>query len=111
MTVRTLAATAAFALALIGAVQADEIRPAHGASIDLGRLSGVAYYTVDGDRFRVVATLAQDATAAPVRFEASLVSGQSVVLSSPGQTGGAPVAVEISRRNDQVFVQRAAVSN
>ena len=52
---------AAFALASIGAAHAEGIRPTEGRSIDLGELSGIAYYTVERDGFRVVATLAEGA--------------------------------------------------
>jgi MFS family permease len=51
-TFRTLLA-AAVAFASIGAAQAEDLRPTEGRSIDLGKLSGVAYYTVERDGFRV----------------------------------------------------------
>ena len=56
-TYRTILA-AAIGMASIGATHADGLRPIEGRSIDLGELSGVAYYTVERDGFRVVATLA-----------------------------------------------------
>jgi hypothetical protein len=48
---------AAFALACLDA-QADGLRPIDSMSIDLGEVSGVAYYTVERDGFHVVTTLA-----------------------------------------------------
>ena len=67
---------------LTGAAQASELQAVRGRSIDLGELAGVAYYTPESDGFRVVATLAQGESGAPVRFEAVLLRGQSVVLST-----------------------------
>jgi predicted aconitase len=104
-----LAAT--FALSALGAAHADELRPIQGRSIDLGEVSGVAYYTVERDGFRVVATVAQGEAGTPMRVEAVLGPGQSVVLSTPREAGVAPNAVEISRRDDQVLVYEAAVTN
>ena len=71
-------------------------------------MSGIAYYTVERNGFRVVATLAQEGQdGAPVRVEAVLAPGQSVVLSSARGAGAAPDAVEISRRDDRVLVREA----
>ena len=102
-------AAATLTLALTaGSARADVARPAEGRSIDLGEVSGVAYYTVERDGFRVVTTLAQGEAGTPVRFEAVLAPGQSVVLSTPGGVSVAPDAVEISRRDDRVLVRGAA---
>jgi hypothetical protein len=107
---RTILASV-FTLASIGAAHADELRPIEGRSIDLGEVSGVAYYTVERDGFRVVATLAQGETGTPVQFEAVLAPGQSVVLSTPREVGVVPSAVQITRQNDQVLVDEAVVMN
>ena len=111
MTIHRTILAAAFALASIGAAHADGLRPIEGRSIHLGEVSGVAYYTVERDGFRVVATLAQGEAGTPVRFEAVLAPGQSVVLSTPREAGAAPNAVEISRQGDRVLVHEAAVTN
>jgi hypothetical protein len=108
MSIRGTILAAAFTSALAGSAHADGPRPTEGRSIDLGEVSGVAYYTVERDGFRVVATLAQGEAGTPVRFEAVLAPGQSVVLSTPRGTGVTPEAVEISRRDDQVLVREAA---
>ena len=47
----------------------------------------------------------------PMRFEAVLAPGQSVVLSTPREVGVAAYAVEISRRGDQVQLHEVAVTN
>lgn len=113
MTIRHTILAAALALAAAtGAARADGLKPGQGQSIDLGAVSGVAYYTVERDGYRVVATLAQEGQdGAPVRVEAVLAPGQSVVLSTPRGAGTLPYAVEISRRADAVLVRRAAATN
>ena len=59
MTIRQTTLAAAFALAAIGPAHAEGLKPLEGQVIDLGDVSGVAYYTVERDGFRVVATLAK----------------------------------------------------
>ena len=110
MNTRRTIIAAAFALASIGTAVAEGPEPGQGQSIDLGAVSGVAYYTVERDGFHVVATLAQpgEDAAAPVRVEAVLAPGQSVILSSPRGVGAPPDAVEISRQADAVLVRKAA---
>lgn len=116
---------AAFALAVAGAAQADgprpieawstEARPLQAQPVEFGAVSGVASHTVERDGLRVVATLAQtDARGepgTPLRVEAVLAPGQSVVLSTPRGVGTAPDAVTIVRQDDRVLVCRAAVTN
>jgi len=110
MTIHRTIFAAAFALS-IGVAHADGLRPIEGQSIRLGEVSGVAYYTVERDGFRLVATLAQGEAGTPVRIEAVLASGQSLVLSAPSEAGATPNAVEISRHGDQVLVHKATVTN
>ena len=57
MKIRQTTLAAAFALAAIGPAHAEGLKPLQGQVIDLGDVSGVAYYTVERDGFRVVATL------------------------------------------------------
>ena len=38
-------------------VSAVELQPTHGKSIALGNVSGIAYYTVEADGYRVVAVV------------------------------------------------------
>jgi hypothetical protein len=111
MTIRSTILAATSALAFVGAAHADSLRPIEGRSIHLGEVSGIAYFTVERDGFRVVATLAQGENGTPVRVEAVLTSGQSVVLSTPREAGAAPDAVEISRQDDRVLVREAVVTN
>lgn len=101
MSVRTTLLAATAALATLGAAHAEGLRPVQAKSIDLGGVSGVAYYTVERDGFRVVTTLAQGERGTPVRMVAVLAPGQSVVLSTPNQER----TIEISRQADTVVVR------
>jgi hypothetical protein len=108
MSIRSTLLAAAFTLASLGAAHANGLRPIEGRSIDLGDVSGVAYYTVEPDGFRVVTTLAQGERGTPIRFVSVLAPGQRVVLSTPQAAG----ALEISRNGDSLFVRKAnAFSN
>ena len=111
MTIRHTTLAAALALASIGPAQAKGLKPLQGQVIDLGDVSGVAYFTVERDGFRVVATLAKkDADAVPVRVVAVLAPDQSLTLSTPREWGTAADAVEIIRRADTVLVHKAAAA-
>ena len=108
MSIRSTLLAAAFTLASLGAAHANGLRPIEGRSIDLGDVSGVAYYTVEPDGFRVVVTLAQGEAGTPIRFISVLAPGQRVVLSTPQQAG----ALEISRNGNSLLVRKVnAVSN
>lgn len=77
--------------------------------IDLGSVNGVAYYTEEAGRFRVVATLAQQ-EGLPIRVETVLAPGQSVVLSTAnGETG--LTSVELSRENNDPRILPVAATN
>jgi hypothetical protein len=85
MSIRSMLVAAAFALAPLGAAHADGLRPIDAKSIDLGEVSGVAYYTVERDGFHVVTTLAQGMAGTPIRVVSVLAPGQSVAFSTPGR--------------------------
>ena len=108
MSIRIMLVTAAFALASLEAAHADGSRPIGAMSIDLGEVSGVAYYTVQRDGFHVVTTLAQGTAGTSIRVVSVLASGQSVAFSTPHEAG----ALEISRNGDRVLVRKEkSVSN
>jgi hypothetical protein len=65
-------------------------------------------YTPESDGFRVVATLAQGQSGAPVRFEAVLLPGQTVVLSTIRVADAAPIAIKVSREGDRVLILDAS---
>jgi hypothetical protein len=109
MTIRQTTLAAAFALAAFGPAHAEGLKPLHGQIIDLGDVSGVAYYTVERDGFRVVATLAKkDEDAVPVRVVVVLAPGQSMTLSTPHKAGIPPDSLDFVRRADTVLVHKAA---
>ena len=76
MSIRSTLLAAAFTLTTLAAAQANGLRPIEGRSINLGDVSGVAYYTVEPDGFRVVTTLAQGEAGTPIRFVSVLAPGQ-----------------------------------
>ena len=99
-------ASAAAGLMIAGMAQASELAPMAGKSIELENISGVAYYTVEADGYRVVATVASSEDATPVRFTTTLAAGQKTVISVPRALGLSAVSVEISRVGDRVIVTK-----
>ena len=76
-----------------------------GMSLQRAELHGIAYYTVEDAGYSVVATLAgQDGT--PVRFESTLLPGQTVVVSIPGHRGSQGQTVEFARQGHRMLVDR-----
>ena len=68
----------------------------------------VAYYTIERDGFRVVATLAKkDEDAVPVRVVVVLAPDQNLTLSTPREAGTPADAVDFISRADTVLVQEA----
>ena len=76
MSIRSTLLAAAFTLTTLASAHANGLRPIEGRSINLGDVSGVAYYTVEPDGFRVVTTLAQGEAGTPIRFVSVLAPGQ-----------------------------------
>jgi hypothetical protein len=108
MSIRNMLVAAAFTVAVLQAAHADGLRPIDARSIDLGEVSGVAYYTVERDGFHVVTTLAQGTTGTPIRVVSVLAPGQSVAFSTPHLAG----VLEISRNGDSVlFRKTTSVTN
>jgi hypothetical protein len=108
MSIRSLLVAAVFALAPLQAIYAEGLRPIDAKSIDLGEVSGVAYYTVERDGFHVVTTLAQGMAGTPIRVVSVLAPGQSVAFSTPRLAG----VLEISRNGDSVlFRKTTSVTN
>ncbi|MDQ6432713.1 hypothetical protein RB623_01435 [Mesorhizobium sp. LHD-90] len=108
---KLIAAAALAVLAFGGEAAGGELKPMHASSIDLGTMTGIAYFTVEPEGYHVVATLIGNDSSDPVRFEAVLVSGQTVKLSTPREVGMPPVMVEISCVADQVVIQEPAAIN
>jgi hypothetical protein len=91
-------------LAITGSAHASELTPIEGLSVKLANVAGNAYYTIEKDGYRVVTTLASSEEATPVRFIATLLSGQKVIVSIPRAFGQSAVELEIKRIEDRVFV-------
>jgi non-ribosomal peptide synthetase component F len=109
MNMKQTTLAAALGLLSAGPVHAEGLKPFQDRVIDLDDVSAVAYYTVEHDGFRVVATLAKKAEdAVPVRVVATLASGQSLTLSTPHEAGAPADAVEIIRQADTVLIREAA---
>lgn len=111
MTLRTLLASAILVPLAATAAQATELAPIAAHDIRLGPVSGIVYYTDEADGYRVVATLASGEDSRPVRFEAVLAPGQTMILSSPREAGVAPETVEIVRDADRLVVREPALTN
>ena len=95
------------ALAMTGvmsAAHASELRPLEGFSVKLANVTGSAYYTIEKSGYQVVATLASSEEATPVRFTATLQSGQKVIVSVPRASGQSALELEIKRIEDRVFM-------
>ncbi|WP_046867513.1 hypothetical protein [Microvirga massiliensis] len=83
---------------------ATEVKTVAGASISLGDVSGSAYYTVEQDGYRLVATLASGVDSTPVRLTTTLLSGQRVTMSVPRGVGEPEMRIEFNRVEDRLFV-------
>ncbi|MGD9511892.1 MAG: hypothetical protein AB7I59_17905 [Geminicoccaceae bacterium] len=111
MTLRTLLASAILVPFAATAAHAAELAPIAAHDIRLGPVSGIVYYTDEPGGYRVVATLASDEDSRPVRFEAVLAPGQTMLLSSPREAGVAAETVEIVREADHLVVREPALIN
>ena len=95
------------------AASATELKPMRPLSVDLGSFRGSAYYTVERDGYRVVATLAaaEDGAGQPrvIRLVTTLNGDQTVHLSVPGALGsdGRETTIAFKRRGDLVEVASA----
>jgi hypothetical protein len=108
MSLKTVFLAASFGIALAGAALAGEVAPVQNQSIDLGTVSGDAYYTVQPDGFHVTATFG---TGTPLRFQAVLAAGQVLNVSTPRGVGEQPVSVSIRRLDDRLIVTQVPVTN
>ncbi|KQT83400.1 hypothetical protein [Aurantimonas sp. Leaf443] len=98
---------AAAALTLLStAALADELKPMAGTVVDLGAVSGAAYYTVEADGFHLVTTLKSGEEGGAIRFSTVLNDGQTAIVSVPGESGTAAKDLHITRRGDKVEVMR-----
>ncbi len=83
---------------------AAEIGEIQGSSIDLGGFRGVVYYTSEDSGYHVVTTISEGENGLPVRFEATLLEGQKIIVSVPGKLGEPGHAFEMKRSNSKLIV-------
>jgi hypothetical protein len=111
MTLSRTILAAALAMTPVAAAHANELRPIEARGISLGNTSGTAYYTVERDGLRVIATFAEGEAGTPFRVEAVLAPGQSLFFSTPRAAGVAANSVELTRHGDTLLLQEEAVTN
>jgi hypothetical protein len=107
---RSLPAIVLAATISLPAMAAD-LKPIQSQAIDLGPVAGDAFYTVEHDGYHVIATLAPREGGTPVRVQALLAPGQSVVFSTPRAVGEQPSSVTIQRQDDKIVVSKAALTD
>jgi hypothetical protein len=98
---RTILSAVALALAAVmpfGAAAA-ELRPMQAGTFVLGNHTVSIHYTVSGDTYEVVTTIAPETSGAPIRFVGFLQPGQKALVSA-GQFGttAAPDTLELVHR-------------
>jgi hypothetical protein len=96
------------ALALLTATSsaagAPELKPLQAGIFVLGSQSVSVYYTVSGDAYEVVATIAPSAgSGAPIRLVSSLEPGQSALISAGAfGTVAEPDTLELVHKGDRL---------
>jgi hypothetical protein len=86
------------------AALAKELGPLQALSLQLGDTNGVAYYTVQGASYHVVATLAAE-RGTPLRFESSLLPGQKLIVSIPDSAGAEAQTIALFRQGNRLLVE------
>ena len=86
------------------AAPAKELGPLEALSLQFGEMNGVAYYTVQGPSYRVVATLATEG-GTPVRFEGSLLPGQRLAVSIPDSASAKAQTIALVRQGNRLLVE------
>lgn len=105
---KSIFAIAALALTGIGAAHGAELKPLAARSIDLGGVTGAAYYTVEGADFRVVTTLQAGEAGRALRFVSMLSDGESLTIQVPSDLGWPSAELVIERTGDTVSVSPKA---
>lgn len=105
---KTILVAAAVTVAGLGAAHGAELKPLAAQSIALGDVTGAAYYTVEGDDFRVVTTLQAGETGSALRFVSMLSDGESLTIQVPSSLGNPNTELLIERTGDAVRVAPVA---
>ena len=108
MSTKMIALAGLLGLSLAGIAHANELGQIENQAIDLGSVTGDAYYTVEPDGYHVTAIFG---TNAPLRFQAVLSSGQAINVSTPRAAGEQPIAVSIRREDNRIIVTKTQVTN
>jgi hypothetical protein len=85
--------------------QASEFTPIQAHAIAMGGIQGIAYYTVESDGLRVVATVS--AGDAVLRVISTLATDQSMALAVPGAEGETGMTVEFTRHGNCILVSQS----
>jgi hypothetical protein len=83
--------------------RATELGPLQAQSLRIGEMNGVAYYTVQGPSYHVVATLAAEG-GTPLRFEGSLLPGQKLLVSVPDSATAKAHTIKLVRQGNRLLV-------
>lgn len=86
------------------AARAKELGPLQALSLQFGDTNGVAYYTVQGASYHVVAALAAE-RGTPLRFEGSLLPGQKLIVSIPDSAGAEAQTIALFRQGNRLLVE------
>jgi hypothetical protein len=96
------AVSLALAIAMPFAADAADLKPLQAGTFALGSQSVSVFYTVSGDTYEVVTTIAPAATVgAPIRFVGFLQPGQKALVSTGAfGTSAAPDTLELVHQGD-----------
>jgi hypothetical protein len=106
---RAAVVTALYLSAPLLPASGAELAPVQAASVKLGDVNGVVYYTVSTHGYHLVATLASK-EGTSIRFESTLKPGQKVQVSISGPAGTKSPAVEFTRVGDRLLVDSRLVT-
>ena len=104
-----LAISLALATVVPFVATAGELEPLQAGTFALGAHTVSVYYTVSGDTFEVVTTIAPgpDADGPPIRFVGFLPPGQTQLVSVGAfETTGAPDTLELRHQGDALATTR-----
>jgi hypothetical protein len=101
---RFLIPVAVACLAFTPIAAASELTPNSAQSVHLAGVTGIVYYTVEDNGYKIVATLASSPNEQPIRFVATLAEGQRMLISVPQPAGQPLLDLEILHKGDALLV-------
>jgi hypothetical protein len=96
-------ATAVASTASAEDLRSMELHSMEAKSLRLGEVNWIAYFTVRGQGYRLVVTLA-GVGRTPVRLVSTLLPGQEVAISAAARVGASGPAIEFSHQSDRLVV-------